>query len=93
MLFFKKGVYFVAVIAIILSLCTNNVEGRRKILRGRKTVTRTYFRENALPAYAFVILVAIGEIIVGGVMYVVLRKTILDLPITGSYVVTNTSEA
>nr|CAH7744023.1 unnamed protein product [Callosobruchus chinensis] len=93
MLFFKRGVYFVAVLALILSLCTENVEGRRKILRGRKTVTRTYFRENALPAFAVVILVAIGEIIAGGIMYIVLRKTILDLPITGSYVVTNTSEA
>nr|CAI5849203.1 unnamed protein product [Callosobruchus analis] len=93
MIFFRKGVYFVAVLALILSLCAENVEGRRKILRGRKTVTRTYFRENALPAYAVVILVAIGEIIAGGIMYIALRKTILDMPITGSYVVTNTSEA
>ncbi|XP_072156078.1 uncharacterized protein hoka isoform X2 [Bemisia tabaci] len=37
-------VYFV-IVTIIMAVMFTEVEGRRKILRGRKTITRTYYRK------------------------------------------------
>ncbi|XP_074026362.1 uncharacterized protein [Leptinotarsa decemlineata] len=93
MKFFKSGIYSVVFLAIIFSLVTEEVEGRRTILRGRKTLTRTYLRDNAVPAYVIVILVGIGEIILGAILYVIMRKTIIDSPLSGSYAVAPTQEA
>lgn len=32
-------------ISVAISLCVEEVEGRRKILQGRKALTRTYYRK------------------------------------------------
>ncbi|KAJ8922286.1 hypothetical protein NQ315_004225 [Exocentrus adspersus] len=89
---FKSGFFYLTILAVLVALFTEEVEGRRKILRGRRTITRTYFRQSALPAWAIVILVAIGEIIIGGIIYVVMRKLIIEPPLTGSYSVAATTE-
>lgn len=39
----------------------------------------------ALPAWALIILVGIGEIIIGAIIYVIMRKRVIDQPLTGSY--------
>ncbi|XP_072376459.1 uncharacterized protein [Diabrotica undecimpunctata] len=87
MKFLRSTVYYIAILAILFSLCADEVEGRRKILMGRKSITRTYLRGNAVPAYVIIILVGIGQIILGGILYVALRKKIIQAPITGSYAV------
>ncbi|KAG5896784.1 hypothetical protein JTB14_008360 [Gonioctena quinquepunctata] len=92
MKFFKSAVYSIAFLAVILAMCTEEVEGRRTILRGRKALTRTYLREMALPAYAIVILVGLGQIILGGILYVIMRIVIIKAPIQGNYSVAPTSE-
>ncbi|XP_018574366.1 uncharacterized protein LOC108913319 isoform X1 [Anoplophora glabripennis] len=89
---FKRGFFYLAILAVIITLLTGEVEGRRKILRGRRTITRTYYRRNALPAWAIVLMVAMGQIIIGGIMYVVMRKFIIEPPLTGSYSVASTTE-
>lgn len=68
-------------LTVILSLCTEEVEGRRKILRGRRTVTRHYRRGMPIPAWAIVLLMGIGYMIVGAAMYLIMRKIVLQAPI------------
>ncbi|XP_030759879.1 uncharacterized protein LOC115885194 [Sitophilus oryzae] len=90
---FSKSISVVIVVAaVLLMLATPEVEARRKILRGRKTVTRTYLRPMAIPAWAIIVLTALGELIIGAVIYVILKKTILDTPVQGSYSVAPTNE-
>lgn len=57
------------------------MEGRRKILRGRRTVTRHYRRGMPIPAWAIVLLMGIGYLIVGAALYLIMRKVILQAPI------------
>ncbi|XP_067005390.1 uncharacterized protein hoka [Anabrus simplex] len=73
----RKTVYFTAIALVLLSCLLGEVEGRRKILRGRKTITRTYYRGNAIPAWSIVVIVAFCMIIVGGIIYGVMRKIVL----------------
>ncbi|XP_028027024.1 uncharacterized protein LOC114240613 isoform X1 [Bombyx mandarina] len=63
---------------VILSTLTQEVEARRKILRGRRVMTRTYYRGNAVPAWAISLMAGIGMLIIGGVLYVVMRKLVLS---------------
>ncbi|KAJ8974463.1 hypothetical protein NQ317_001586 [Molorchus minor] len=86
----KTKLIYIALLAVILALCMEEVEGRRKVLRGRKTLTRTYLRALAIPAYAIVILIGIGQIILGGILYVVMRKLIIEPPLSGNYSVAPT---
>jgi uncharacterized membrane protein YidH (DUF202 family) len=78
---FKKSALAFTILLVILSLCTEEVEGRRKILRGRRTVTRHYRRGMPIPAWAIILIVGIGYIVVGAVLYLILRKVILQAPI------------
>lgn len=39
----------------------------------------------AIPAWAIIVLVGIGQLIVGGVVFFIMKKIIVDTPITGSY--------
>lgn len=39
----------------------------------------------AIPAWAIVLLVGIGQIIIGAVVFFIMKKVIVDTPITGSY--------
>ncbi|KAL7303381.1 hypothetical protein TKK_0004566 [Trichogramma kaykai] len=63
---------------ILLAVFTNEGEARRKILRGRKTITRQYYRPSLLPAWAIALLVGIAEILVGVAAFFILRKIFED---------------
>lgn len=73
------------IVSVLLLAISLEVEARRKILRGRKTINRSYMRESAIPPYVVVILVAFAEIVVGGMLYMILKFCILDKPITPRY--------
>nr|CAI5817573.1 unnamed protein product [Callosobruchus analis] len=71
--------------SVVLTAIFQEAECRRKILRGRKTVTRWYMKPPGVPAWAVVILVAIGQLVFGGALYLLLKVCILDKPIAPRY--------
>ncbi|XP_018318874.1 uncharacterized protein LOC108732490 [Agrilus planipennis] len=77
--------YFLAISLVISAIMTPEAEARRKILKGRRTVTRTYFRNLLIPAWAVILLVGIGQVIIGAIFFLILKKIILDPPLTGLY--------
>ncbi|XP_055637890.1 uncharacterized protein LOC129776329 [Toxorhynchites rutilus septentrionalis] len=78
---FKRKAFYFALLIVLLSMCLDETEARRKILRGRRTVTRTYKRGTIIPAWAIITVIGIAYLIVGGLTYLVLRKTVLQAPI------------
>lgn len=56
------------------------VNARRKILRGRKTITRQYYRGLGIPAWAIILISGSGMLAVGGGFYVALKKFVVDGP-------------
>ncbi|GJQ80535.1 hypothetical protein Trydic_g12425 [Trypoxylus dichotomus] len=55
MAFLKSSFYYIGIALLIFAiLAPHEVEARRKVLRGRRTVTRSYFRPLAIPAWAIV---------------------------------------
>lgn len=63
---------------MVLSCFTQETEARRKVLRGRGTVTRDYYRGLAIPAWAIIVICSLGYIIIGGIVYLVMRKFVLS---------------
>ncbi|GLV42632.1 hoka [Carabus blaptoides fortunei] len=80
MKFFKSFFYYFTIILLIIAICSEEVEARRKILRGRKTVTRTYFKSLGIPAFAIVLLAGLGMLIMGGVLYAITKSLVLKEP-------------
>ncbi|XP_026468791.1 uncharacterized protein LOC113372648 [Ctenocephalides felis] len=73
-----KNILFCLTIGLVmLSLCAE-AEARRKILRGRQVITRTYNKGLAVPAWSIVLMCGIGMIILGGLLYVAMYKMILS---------------
>ncbi|XP_059047254.1 uncharacterized protein LOC131842695 [Achroia grisella] len=70
--------FYLAVILVILSTLTQEAQARRKILRGRRVMTRTYYHGNAVPAWAISLMAGLGMLIVGGIVYAVMRKIIIS---------------
>ncbi|XP_012256742.1 uncharacterized protein LOC105686462 [Athalia rosae] len=74
----KSILYYLAIGLLIMGMFMEEVEARRKILRGRKTITRRYYRGTGIPAWSIVLISAIGMLIVGGVLYGLLKRFIVD---------------
>ncbi|XP_030024901.1 uncharacterized protein LOC115443585 [Manduca sexta] len=74
----KPLLYYFAIILVVLSMLTHEAEARRRILRGRRVMTRTYYQGNAVPAWAISLMAGIGMLIIGGILYVVMRKIVLS---------------
>ncbi|XP_059476291.1 uncharacterized protein LOC132197195 [Neocloeon triangulifer] len=62
---------------LLMSVFLDEVEGRRKILRGRKTINRTYYKSAAIPAWSIIVIMAVVIIIIGGVLYAVMNRFVL----------------
>lgn len=63
---------------MILSVFTEETEARRKVLRGRGTVTRRYYRGLAIPAWAIIVICGLGYLLIGCILYLVMRKFVLS---------------
>ncbi|XP_061713136.1 uncharacterized protein LOC133521988 [Cydia pomonella] len=74
----RSLLFYLAAILVIISTLTQEAEARRKILRGRRVMTRTYYRGNAIPAWAISLIAGIGMLMIGGILYVVMRKLVLS---------------
>jgi len=72
-----RSIIYLTLALVIFSALFEEVDARRKILRGRKTITRTYYRGLAIPAWAIVVIVSGSMIIIGGILYLILRKIML----------------
>ncbi|XP_034940561.1 uncharacterized protein hoka [Chelonus insularis] len=75
---FKSALYYLAIGFLILGMFMGEVEARRKILRGRKTINRQYFRRLGIPAWSIVLLCGLGMLVAGGGLYLVLRRAIIS---------------
>uniref|UniRef100_A0A224XWP0 Uncharacterized protein n=1 Tax=Panstrongylus lignarius TaxID=156445 RepID=A0A224XWP0_9HEMI len=69
-----KTVYYFTFTVLVLSSLFSDVDARRKILRGRKTITREYYKDPLIPAWAKIILIGVGLIIAGIILYFILYK-------------------
>ncbi|XP_049288385.1 uncharacterized protein LOC125766452 [Anopheles funestus] len=76
----NKAVYFTLML-VVLSMCLDETEARRKILRGRRTINRTFKRGPMIPAWAIITIVAIVNLLIGGIAYLIFRKVVLNAPI------------
>lgn len=85
----KRGFIYLSLFIVILSLSIPETEGRRLVLRGRRTITRHYYSAPVMPVWVLIVLIALAEIFVGVVFYFVLRQMIL----TKSYEPVNTYQA
>ncbi|KAI5698919.1 uncharacterized protein LOC103517678 isoform X1 [Diaphorina citri] len=73
-----NNLFRVALVAIVvLAILMQEVEGRRKILRGRKTITRTYYKSLGLPSWFVMLLVHGGFLLVGGISYAILHNLLI----------------
>ncbi|CAG9764222.1 unnamed protein product [Ceutorhynchus assimilis] len=72
-------------ILIVLAITCQETEARRKIVRGRKVVNRTYLKPLGIPAWAIVVLVGLGQMVLGALTYLLLKVTVLDKPLKSRY--------
>ncbi|KAL3284008.1 hypothetical protein HHI36_018178 [Cryptolaemus montrouzieri] len=70
----RKIILFV----VILLISSEFAEARRKILKGRKTINRSYFSQSIVPPWLLVLSIGIMQVAVGGILYVVMKYCILD---------------
>ncbi|XP_055715312.1 uncharacterized protein LOC129809493 [Phlebotomus papatasi] len=90
----KRGWFYLVVILVLLSLFTEETEARRKVLRGRRVMTRSYKRGLPIPAWAIIVAVALANLIVGGILYAVMYRFVLskDVSSQNSYTPARTME-
>ena len=73
----NSSTYFV-ILLVIFACYTQETEALRRVLRGRRTLTRRYFAGLAIPGWALVVVIAISELLLGAVLYFVMRKVIIS---------------
>ncbi|XP_011559027.3 uncharacterized protein LOC105389584 [Plutella xylostella] len=73
----RSFLFYFAVILVVLSSLAHEAEARRKILRGRRVMTRTYYRGSAVPAWAVSLLAGLGMLLAGAALYALLHKLVL----------------
>jgi hypothetical protein len=78
-------------VSVLLLAISHEGDCRRKILKGRKAITRTYYRYTAVPAWAIVLLVGLGQIIFGAILFVILKFLVVDQAIKPRYIQALTS--
>ncbi|XP_014214656.1 uncharacterized protein LOC106643883 [Copidosoma floridanum] len=69
---------FLVIGFLVMGILMSEVEARRKILRGRKTITRRYYTGSFLPAWAISVITGILMLLAGGGLYFILKKWLLD---------------
>ncbi|XP_037940552.1 uncharacterized protein LOC119673361 [Teleopsis dalmanni] len=69
---------YLVIFLILFACCAQDAEGTRRVLRGRRTLTRRYFTGLAIPGWALVLLIAVSELLIGVILYFVLRRFILS---------------
>ncbi|XP_016913416.1 uncharacterized protein LOC107998584 [Apis cerana] len=74
----KKLLCYVTIGLLIMGIFMDGVEARRKILKGRKTITRRYYWGTVIPAWSIVLLIGISILLAGGGLYVLLQKFVVD---------------
>jgi len=77
MALFRTLSYFIFTLLIVSSFFSE-AEGRRKILKGRKTVTREYYKAPVLPAWVKILLSAFGMVLGGAALYGILWKFLVS---------------
>ncbi|XKL61062.1 hypothetical protein PGB90_008119 [Kerria lacca] len=77
MFFTKKGLIIISIMIVILSLLETETEARRKILRGRKTITRKYYRGIGFPGWFKVLIGSIGILLTNGIIFLIARKFVI----------------
>uniref|UniRef100_A0A1A9ZUE8 Uncharacterized protein n=1 Tax=Glossina pallidipes TaxID=7398 RepID=A0A1A9ZUE8_GLOPL len=73
----KKNITYFMIFLIVFTCCTEETEGLRRVLRGRRTLTRRYFSGLAIPGWSLVLLIGISELLLGAILYAVMYKVIL----------------
>ncbi|XP_046394038.1 uncharacterized protein LOC124161857 [Ischnura elegans] len=73
----RRTAIYATMTLLVMSMLMEEVDARRKILLGRKAITRTYNKGTAIPAWGIVLMVSAGIIALGVILYFVLRKIIL----------------
>ncbi|XP_044003857.1 uncharacterized protein LOC122849243 isoform X2 [Aphidius gifuensis] len=76
----KSVIYYLAIGILLMGIFVGEVDARRKILRGRKTITRQYYRGLGIPAWAIILISGMGMLAIGVGFYVALKKFIVDGP-------------
>ncbi|CAD7004043.1 unnamed protein product [Ceratitis capitata] len=77
MLLVKKSTTYFVIFLVLLACCTQESEATRRVLRGRRTLTRRYFTGLAIPGWLLAVLIGIGELILAGALYLILNRLIL----------------
>jgi len=74
----NNKIFYFTVLLVILSIAVPETDARRLVLRGRRTITRHYNRGLAIPAWAIIVIVALCQLVIGVVLYFVMRKFVLS---------------
>ncbi|XP_011503520.1 PREDICTED: uncharacterized protein LOC105366694 [Ceratosolen solmsi marchali] len=74
----RNILYYLAIGFLIIGIFLNESEARRKILRGRKNITRRYYNGTAIPAWSIAMISGLSMLIIGGGLYLILKKLMID---------------
>ncbi|XP_055912404.1 uncharacterized protein LOC129946297 [Eupeodes corollae] len=90
----KNSTYYLTVILIVLACCSQETDAVRRVLRGRRTLTRQYYTGLPIPGWALILILAIVELALGAILYFAMRKVILSSSVehTNTYAPAMTDE-